>query len=308
MKTDVPPTDLFDFDCRQECCSQVFRLVVACLAEHGLQDEAWALARWVFESRFGFSQVQLLTDKDSYFSDEERHELLFIVHRLLQGEPIQYILGSASFCGLDIAVGPGVLIPRPETEELVAWVTDSVHACFGDVNVHLLDVGTGSGCIALALAARLPEVHVSALDVSEEALAQARRNAAALGLQVDFFCQDILRAVAPEHCRWHVLVSNPPYICRSEARDMERNVLDYEPHLALFVPDDDPLLFYRTIAQYASAALLPGGLLFFEINRAYARETEQLLYGMGFEQVEVRKDAYGNDRMVKCRWPNCLMK
>lgn len=308
MKTDVPPTDFFDFDCRQECCSQVFRQVVSCLSEHGLKDEARALARWIFESRFGFSLVQLLTDKDSYFSDEERHDLLIIVHRLLHGEPIQYILGTASFCGLDIAVGPGVLIPRPETEELVAWVTDSVCACFGDTKVHLLDVGTGSGCIALAVAKRLPEAHISALDVSEEALAQARRNASALGVQIDFFCQDILKTVGPEQRCWHVVVSNPPYICRSEAQDMERNVLDYEPHLALFVPDDDPLRFYRAIAQYASASLLPGGMLFFEINRAYAREMEQLLYGMGFEQVEVRKDAYGNDRMVKCRWQNRLMK
>lgn len=301
MNTNFPPTDFFDFNCRQECCSEVFRHVIACLETHGLKGEARALARWVFELRFGIGQVQLLTDKDSYFSDEERHELLFIVHRLIQGEPIQYILGIAPFCGLNIGVRPGVLIPRPETEELVAWIVRQVESDFSALPIQILDVGTGSGCIALALADQVPEAQVTAMDVSEDALAIARQNAQDLRLAVRFVHGDILQPAASVCPKWHIVVSNPPYICYSEAKDMEHNVLDYEPHQALFVPDNDPLLFYRAIARYALETLLPDGFLFFEINRAYANEVVQMLSDLGFVRIEVRKDCFGNDRMVGCR-------
>lgn len=301
MNTDLPPMDLFDFDCHRDCCSQVFRQVVSCLSAHGMSDEARALARWVFELRFGIGQIQLLTDKDSYFSEKERYELLFIVHRLLQGEPIQYILGFAPFCGMKVRVCPGVLIPRPETEELVAWIVSDMRAGISDTEPYVLDIGTGSGCIALALARELPQARVSGMDISEPALEVARQNAVSLGLHVEFFRQDILHENTSSGRKWHVMVSNPPYICASEAQQMERNVLDHEPHQALFVPDDDPLLFYRAIARYAREALFPGGRLYFEINRAYVVETVRLLEGSGFSGVEVRKDQFGNNRMVGCR-------
>ena len=275
-----------------------YRDTIHALAELYPQGEASALARMVFEERFGMSQTDLLLGKDSNLSANDRAELHNIVARMLKNEPIQYVLGETEFCGLRIAVGPGVLIPRPETEELAEWIT-SQHT--EPRPQRVLDIGTGSGCIALALASR--GFQVEAWDVSPEALAIARSNAERLGLNVRFDLKDILHTKAAE-TRYDVIVSNPPYICQREAIDMERNVLDHEPALALFVPDDDPLLFYRSIARFARTALVPGGHLFFEINRAYSHETKLMLEQECFINIELRNDQFNNPRMIKAAKPH----
>lgn len=219
--------------------------------------EAQAIARYVMEVRFGMTQLDICMGKDRQFSLEERAELENIVKRLQQKEPVQYVLGKADFNGLSFKVAPGVLIPRPETEELVHWLleeTDRRTAC------RILDIGTGSGCIAVSLAYALPRAKVTAWDVSEVALAVARDNADSLGVALACQRKDILKqaVVQEEERKWDVVVSNPPYICRKETGGMEDNVLHYEPHLALFVPDDDPLRFYRAIAAYALQTLVKG--------------------------------------------------
>ena len=257
--------------------------------------EATSLVRLLFEERFGLSLTDVLLGKDSNLSANECRELQNIVERMLKNEPIQYILGHTTFCGLTLKVAPGVLIPRPETAELVEWVAAEQA---GKGPVRVLDVGTGSGCIALALAQR--GLDVEAWDVSEEALAIARENALSTGLKVVFKRKNVLH-MAPQETvgEYDVIVSNPPYICHREAAEMERNVLDYEPHLALFVPDDDPLLFYRAITRMASCMLREGGTLYFEINRAYGKEMLAMMAEEGFCEMEVRKDQFGNERMMK---------
>lgn len=266
------------------------------------EGEAKALARMLMEERFHLSLTDILMGKDSELSLNERTECQNIVTRLLKNEPIQYILGETEFCGLRIGVEPGVLIPRPETAELVEWISASRPPRQPDGESRpprVLDIGTGSGCIALALASR--GFDVEAWDVSEDALRIARKNADSLGLDVRFHREDILQTGVRSTHPYSIIVSNPPYICQREASDMERNVLDYEPSLALFVPDDDPLLFYRAIARFARQALAPQGLLFFEINRAYSLETKQMLEEEGFTGIEIRQDQFGNDRMMKAQ-------
>lgn len=260
--------------------------------------EASALARWVMEERFGLSLTDLMLDKDNDLSAEERRDLENITERLLQREPIQYILGQTSFCNLTFRVAPGVLIPRPETQELVEWICEE-HQAEERPSRRVLDIGTGSGCIALSLAHR--GFSVEAWDVSEEALRIARDNADRLALSVVFRKEDILQEhlLDGSDCQWDVIVSNPPYICQRESAEMEANVLEHEPHLALFVPDEDPLLFYRHIARFAARHLTLGGRIYFEINRAYAEETCRLLEKCGFSGAEVRRDQFDNPRMVR---------
>ena len=212
------------------------------------------------------------------------------VVRLLNGEPIQYVVGRTLFCGLTIGVRPGVLIPRPETEELVEAVSKGRRT-------SILDIGTGSGCIAFALKHRFPQADVTAMDISEDALRIAQENAQRLELDIHFIQQDILHAT-PEVMKYDLIVSNPPYVCESERAQMERHVLDYEPGLALFVPDDDPLLFYRAIINYASTALMDGGMLAFETNREYATEVGMLMKEGGWSNVEVKRDMFNNERIV----------
>jgi release factor glutamine methyltransferase len=257
--------------------------------------EAAALTFYLLERRYGLTRTQLYMGKGRHFSPNEEQELREILDRLCKKEPIQYVLGDAEFCGHLFRVTPAVLIPRPETEELVQWILrEESHAR------RLLDIGTGSGCIALSLAAELPGAEVEGWDISPDALAVAGENARRLKLPVRFAEHDILNE-QPEG-RWEVVVSNPPYITPSEQAEMETNVLDYEPHLALFVPQQDPLLFYRAIARYAARHLVPGGKLYFEINRAYGEETVRLLRETGYTHVELRHDAYDNPRMVSARW------
>lgn len=265
-------------------------------------DEARAVTRLVLEERYGFSLTDIIFGKVSELSSEESKELEKIIVRLENNEPVQYILGYQDFCGHRFHVEPGVLIPRPETEELIHLVAqdDGIGGARG-----ILDIGTGSGCIAISLALLHPDAKVEAWDISADALRIARGNADALcARNVTFRQVDVLdsaatlRATPPEG--WTAIVSNPPYICRSEARDMEHNVLDYEPDTALFVPDDDPLLFYRAIAQYGRHSLAEGGQLFFEINRAYGNDVSDMLARLGYTGISVLKDQFGNDRMVRC--------
>lgn len=268
------------------------------------EGEARALVRYVLEVRYNISIPDIYMGKDRHFSEEERAELDFIVERLLHQEPVQYILGQADFHGLTFHVAPGVLIPRPETEELVDWVLEELGKL---KNATVLDVGTGSGCIAVSLAKTCPGAKVSALDVSPAALEIAHANAQAIGVKVNMLCGDILHPDGNDvlsKSSWDIIVSNPPYICDSEAMDMSKNVLGFEPHEALFVPDDNPLLFYKAIADYSIRKLNPEGKLFVEINRAYADEVMMLFSDTGFVGVELKKDMYDNNRMVKCIKPS----
>lgn len=268
------------------------------------EGEARALVRYVLEVRYNISIPDIYMGKDRHFSEEERAELDFIVERLLHQEPVQYILGQADFHGLTFHVAPGVLIPRPETEELVDWVLEELGRL---KNATVLDVGTGSGCIAVCLAKTCPGAKVSALDVSSAALEIAHANAQAIGVKVNMLCGDILHPDGNDvlsKSSWDIIVSNPPYICDSEAMDMSKNVLGFEPHEALFVPDDNPLLFYKAIADYSIRKLNPEGKLFVEINRAYADEVMMLFSDTGFVGVELKKDMYDNNRMVKCIKPS----
>jgi len=250
----------------------------------------------VMEECFGLTHTDILLGKDNEISTEQQQRLDEITERLLKNEPIQYILGRATFCGHSFEVCPGVLIPRPETEKLVSTVSTICSAIPStDVPPSILDIGTGSGSIAVSLA--LKGYRVSAMDISPTALEVAERNATRLGAVITFFQDDILQPTdtAP---RWDVIVSNPPYICLHEAAEMEPNVLMHEPHQALFVPDTDPLIFYRAIAAYAMSHLTPGGWLCLEINRAYPKEISLLLASFGFTDINITSDQYDNPRIA----------
>lgn len=263
------------------------------------EGEASAMAKWISSDILHLSTMELYTGKDMNFSTKAWKEVEDILGRLKQREPLQYILQEAPFCGLSFHVEKGVLIPRPETEELVEWI---VSDCQKAGKVRILDIGTGSGCIPVALAERLPEAEVASCDISAEALKVAAVNVKRYGDKVILFQADILQDELPD-CQVDVLVSNPPYITDSERKDMEKNVLDWEPELALFVPDTDPLRFYRRIAQKGLDWLTEGGALYFEINRAYGAETVRMLESCGYRDIVLRKDLSGNDRMIKAVRP-----
>lgn len=330
--------------------------------------EAQAIVRTVLDALFGMSLTDICLGKVTQLSADDTTRLEKIMQRLEKSEPVQYVLGAEWFAGRLFDVAPGVLIPRPETEDLVKWACDEakekekednskeergkeekevskkreaqkkeeqplssplkeeeeglrkgkdaskkeeqlLSSLFknnkevpekGEEAPHpsILDIGTGSGCIAITVALALPQARVTAWDISTDALAIAAGNAHRLGASVRFEHQDALSAPDDEE-RWDVIVSNPPYICDRERADMSDNVLSYEPELALFVPDSDPLLFYRAIARYASKALKPGGRLLFETNTAYAHEVAQTMANEGFTAIEVRNDCFGKPRMVK---------
>lgn len=265
------------------------------LKQHYGMAEGYALYRLVMEECFGLTHTDILLGKDNQISEENQARLLEITGRLLKNEPVQYVLGYADFCGHRFAVRPGVLIPRPETELLVQKALELVHGMDGVTEPEALDIGTGSGCIAVSMA--LAGCRVTAMDISEEALEIAMQNAATLNAEVTFVHENILQPSRTAQ-QWHVIVSNPPYICLHEAEAMERNVLDYEPHNALFVPDTDPLIFYRAIASYAMSHLSAGGWLCLEINQDYPDEMERLLSSFGFKDVTIQKDQYGKDRIA----------
>lgn len=330
--------------------------------------EAQAIVRTVLDALFGMSLTDICLGKVTQLSADDTTRLEKIMQRLEKSEPVQYVLGAEWFAGRLFDVAPGVLIPRPETEDLVKWACDEAKEKEKEDNSKeergkeekevskkgetpqkgeqplssplkeekeglrkgkdasqkeeqllssllknnkevpekgeeaphpsILDIGTGSGCIAITVALALPQARVTAWDISTDALAIAAGNAHRLGASVRFEHQDALSAPDDEAC-WDVIVSNPPYICDRERADMSDNVLSYEPELALFVPDNDPLLFYHAIARYASKALKPGGRLLFETNTAYAHEVAQVMANEGFTAIEVRNDCFGKPRMVK---------
>lgn len=253
---------------------------------------------WIMEELTGASRTEILANKYKDLSETQIDSFKTIVLRLQNFEPIQYILGETDFYKLKFKLAPGVLIPRPETEELVDWVIAETDAT---ANVHILDVGTGSGCIAISLAKELAKARVRAFDLSGEALAIAKQNASLNHVEIDFKQVDVLNkdSFYQFENKYNVIVSNPPYICEKEKSEMAQNVLAFEPSLALFVPDIDPLLFYRKIAEFAFEKLFSGGKLFFEINRAYGAEMISLLQNFGFVNIELRKDFYNNDRMIR---------
>lgn len=240
----------------------------------------------------GVSALAFYT-KETLPTSAERDSLLgSALERLVKGEPLQYVIGSTPFCGLTFRVDGRVLIPRPETAELVEWVAQDASQAGS-----LLDVGTGSGCIAVSLANRLPGWKVQGWDISDGALEVARENSRLNGTEVEFRKVDILNASAD--CKLDVIVSNPPYVMESEKSQMEDTVLEFEPHLALFVSDTDPLLFYRAIAEFGHQALNPGGKLYFEFNPLKVEEMKEMLMGAGYRDVEVRNDIFGKPRMIK---------
>jgi len=232
-----------------------------------------------------------------------------VLSELKKEKPIQYILGETEFYGLPFLVNENTLIPRPETEELVAWILESTKLEVQNTKLNILDIGTGSGCIAISLAKNLPNAQVAAIDVSEKALFIAKENAKVNAVEVNFIQSDILKMddldqlpisnfQLPTH--FDIIVSNPPYVRNLEKVEIKPNVLAYEPHLALFVEDTDALLFYRKIAELALKNLSENGQLFFEINQYLGKETVELLESLGFKNIELKKDIYGNDRMISC--------
>ena len=267
------------------------------------EGEAKAIARLTYEVRFDLTFTDLCLGKDTQLSADDQAQAAEICSRLLQQEPVQYVLGQAEFCGHTMMVNEHVLIPRPETEELCQWVVSEMSDERLEVRDYsILDIGTGSGCIAVTLAAALPQAEVTAWDISAEALQVARENARRSGVPVTFQQVDMLNTHhVPLSTQWELIVSNPPYICYKERAMMESNVLDHEPHTALFVPDDDPLLFYRAIAAYGQKALKVGGWLYFEINPLYADELTDMFCAMSYHDIETKEDQYGKQRMIRAK-------
>jgi release factor glutamine methyltransferase len=267
--------------------------------------EAESFFYLILEEKQKLKRIDLALNPDLTFSDEEIQIWNSILEELKKEIPVQYLLGKTSFYGLEFEVNSTVLIPRPETEELVDWIIQSqkleVRSGKWDVESEkfkILDIGTGSGCIAISLAKNVPNAQVFAIDVSEKALATAQKNAEINGVNIIFIEKNILETEDFGQ-QFDIIVSNPPYVRELEKEEIKKNVLDNEPHLALFVEDDDALIFYRKIAELAQKNLSPKGQLFFEINQYLGKEMIELLEKLGFKNVELRKDIYGNDRMIR---------
>ncbi|MBP6041192.1 MAG: peptide chain release factor N(5)-glutamine methyltransferase [Flavobacterium sp.] len=253
----------------------------------------------ILEARHQLKRIDIALQPELALTVTELEDWNLILEQLKKEIPIQYLLGSTHFYGLEFEVNSNVLIPRPETEELVDWIIKSQQLAIGDNKVRILDIGTGSGCIAIALAKNLPNAQVFALDVSEQALGTAQKNAELNQVAIQFIHQSVLETEDLGQ-QFDIIVSNPPYVRYLEKLEIKKNVLDNEPHLALFVADDDALIFYRKIAELAQKNLNPQGQLYFEINQYLGQETLDLLQEMGFKNTELRKDIYGNDRMIQC--------
>ncbi|SHM08778.1 peptide chain release factor N(5)-glutamine methyltransferase [Mucilaginibacter sp. OK098] len=245
------------------------------------------------------SKAKIKAFPEDEVSPEQAEKLKSILEELKTGKPIQYILGKTEFYGLPFNVNPSVLIPRPETEELVEWVLNSVGSLKLAVG-SLLDIGTGSGCIAISLKKNLLGFKVSAIDISADALQTAASNATLNAVDIEFIEDDILNIKSEiEIPKFEIIISNPPYVTLHDKTQMHTNVTDFEPHTALFVPENDPLIFYNAIAKFATTHLTENGLLFFEINESYGKETVKLLADKGFKNIELRKDMSGRDRMIR---------
>lgn len=269
-------------------------------------EEARAVVRELLDKLFGMTLTDIVSGKVDELTAEDQALLEGKMQRLRRGEPVQYVTGVEYFAGRPFSVGPSVLIPRPETEQLCELIRQDYDRPYCALQppepMRVLDIGTGSGCIAITLALDLPNTVVTAWDISPDALLTARENAHRLGADINFQLHDILDGQSlPEpdqQEKFELIVSNPPYICDSERKAIAHNVLDYEPSMALFVPDDDPLRFYRAIGHYARVALKSGGRLYFEVNARYADDVAALLRSLSFSKTEVRKDYYGKNRFV----------
>ena len=249
----------------------------------------------------GLPLVKILAERDLTLSPDQIEEVNQIIARLKKYEPIHYILGEMEFYGLKFKVNPDVLIPRPETEELVEWVSHDLKFTVSDAeakNVSVLDIGTGCGCIPIALKKHHPEIFIAAMDISEEALAVAKENGAMHQTEVDFFQDDILNP-KDNNTIWDVIVSNPPYIPLAEKADIDKQVKDYEPYVALFTPTEKSLMYYESIVSYALSHLMPNGKIYFETHKSFARDVAVLLRHKGFKEVIIRTDISGNERMVR---------
>ena len=263
--------------------------------------EAESFFYLLLENKHQLRRIDLALDVDSVFSENEILNWNAILEKLKIQIPIQYIIGTTHFYGLEFFVDENVLIPRSETEELVDWIVKLNSKLSKKKNLKILDIGTGSGCIAVSLAKNIPNSEVFAIDVSENALAIAKNNAILNKGPVTFLHKNILETKDLSQ-KFDIIVSNPPYVRNLEKAEIKPNVLDNEPHLALFVPDNDPLIFYKKIAELAAANLNPNGQLIFEINQYLGKETQELLESIGLKNIELRKDIYGNDRMIACNF------
>ena len=268
------------------------------LQRHYPLEEVLSFFQIAMDHFLGYSRMDIVLRLEEELAEAAVQDFQQVLVRLETHEPIQYIIGSTEFYGLPFTVTPDTLIPRPETEELVAWILEDQKESEEENSLHVLDIGTGSGCIAVSLAKHLVKAKVTGYDISQGALKTATQNAIANEVEVTFTQVDILQTEKLASS-FDVIVSNPPYVRELEKQGIQSNVLDHEPHTALFVSNTDPLLFYRTIGQLAFDNLSGNGRLFFEINQYLGKETIQLLKEIGFTNVQLRKDIFGNDRMIK---------
>ena len=259
-------------------------------------NETEALTLWVVSEIMELSKATIKAFPEKELTVLQQEVSSSILMELKTGKPLQYVLGYTEFYGLRFVVNPATLIPRPETEELVEWILSSVNP---KQELSILDIGTGSGCIPISLKKNLPHAHISAIDISPEALQTAKINAELNEVEIDFLEADILKNLQPITHKLQLIVSNPPYVTPTDKEQMHLNVIDFEPHTALFVPQEDPLLFYKAIADFALTNLSTDGLLFLEINESYGQETTELLSSKGFKSIQLKKDMSGRDRIIK---------
>lgn len=277
------------------------KLILDRLSSLYSRQEIESLTRLIFEKFPGFSRLQVHLNQHETISAANLAQIKEITDRLTRFEPIQYILGDTEFYGLTLKVNRAVLIPRPETEELVDWIIKDCHL----LNPAILDIGTGSGCIPISLVKNIPGASAEGWDISTDALMVAKENAEINKVKIDFIYADILNLDYPSHPnKYDIIASNPPYVTTSEQSVMLSNVIDYEPHIALFVPDADALIFYRAITDMAQISLKPGGNLYFEINEQFGNEITELLASKGFINIILKKDINGKARMVKAEQRN----
>jgi release factor glutamine methyltransferase len=262
--------------------------------------EAESFFYLILEDKHKLRQIDLALNHELTFSESDFVLWDSLLAQLKKEVPIQYLLGKTNFYGLDFEVNENVLIPRPETEELVEWIITENSKVEKSKKIKILDIGTGSGCIAISLAKNLPNAEVYAIDVSKKAIETAKRNAVNNGVDITFVMLNILEEETLK-CNFDIIVSNPPYVRNLEKQEIKKNVLDYEPHLALFVEDNDALVFYKKIASLAQNNLKENGQLYFEINQYLGEETKELLETLDFKNIELRKDIYDNDRMISCK-------
>jgi release factor glutamine methyltransferase len=269
------------------------------------EDEAQTIYLIALEHVLKYRRADYLQKKNEVISTEKLNKLEAILTTLQAGKPIQYIIGETIFYGLPFKVNPSVLIPRPETEELVEWIISASNSLLQTPNsqpLTILDIGTGSGCIAISLKKNLPNTKVSAIDIAKDSLVTAKQNAILNEVEVEFIEQDILQTPNSKiPTQYSIIVSNPPYVTENEKSSIHENVISNEPHRALFVSNDNPLIFYDAIADFALNNLMPNGLLFFEINEYLGKQTVELLNHKGFINIKLRKDMQGKDRMICCR-------